>query len=258
MVRTIDDVNTYLIFLLVCCRITGVILFNPITGRKNIPNIVKIGLSMGIAFSAGYELMNVSLVDYTGIELMLSMMKEFVVGFAIAVVMQLFLSIFHIGGQIIDLQAGLSMASMYDPTTNSQISVNGNMMTAVFTLLFFITNSHISLFAITINSFNVVPIGFEPMSAQLGYYIITLFGYIFLFALKLALPIVVIEIIVEVAVGILMRVVPNINVFVVNLQIKLAVGLIVIITIIPALVRYLEKLNMNMLERVQEVLMFMV
>ena len=55
-----------------------------------------------------------------------------------------------------------------------------------------------------------------------------------------------------------MRVVPNINVFVVNLQLKLIVGLIVLLTIIPSLVRYIGKLNMIMMERVQEVLMYFV
>ncbi len=213
---------------------------------------------MGIALSASYELIDVSVVDYTSLELMISMIKEFAVGFALSVVIQLFISIFHMGGQMIDLHAGLAMGSMYDPTTHTQISISGNMITAVFTLLFFVTNSHIALFSIAVNSFNVVPIGLEPINPRIGLYVVELFGYIFAFAVKLALPVIVTEVIVEVAVGILMRVVPNINVFVINLQLKLLVGIIVIISIIPVLVRYLERLNMLMLERLQDVLMFFV
>ncbi|NLP30868.1 MAG: flagellar biosynthetic protein FliR [Clostridiales bacterium] len=254
----IYDINNYLIFFLVSCRITGVIFFNPILGRRNIPGIVKVGIAMGIALNATYELMDVSVVDYTTIEMILSIIKEFAIGFALSVVIQLFISIFHMGGQMIDLHAGLSMGSMYDPTTHTQISISGNLITAVFTLLFFVTNSHIALFSIAVNSFNVVPIGLEPISPRIGLYIVELFGYIFAFAVKLALPVIVTEVIVEVAVGILMRVVPNINVFVINLQLKVLVGIVVIISIIPVLVRYLERLNMIMLERLQDILLFFV
>ena len=237
---------------------TGVIFFNPIFGRRNIPGIVKVGLAMGIALSATYDLLYVSVVDYNAMEMMLSMFKEFAVGFTMGFVVHLFLSIFHIGGGVMDLQMGLSMASLYDPTTNSQISITGNILTAMFTLLFFITNSHMTLLAIAVKSFDAIPIGFEAISPEIGIFIIELFGFILVYAVQLALPVIVTQIIVEVAVGILMRVVPNINVFVVNLQVKLAVGIIVILSIIPVLVKYLEKLNMIMLTNIQDGLAFFI
>jgi flagellar biosynthetic protein FliR len=68
---------------------------------------------------------------------------------------------------------------------------------------------------------------------------------------------IIVEMITEVAVGILMRVVPNINVFVVNLQLKIGIGVIVILTLIPVLVKYMGKLNLLMLERLQEILLFL-
>jgi len=250
------DINDYLIFLFVSCRMTGVIFFNPIFGRRNVPGIVKVGLAMGIAVSATYELLHVSVVDYNAMEMVISMFKEFAVGYTMGFVVQLFLSIFHIGGGVMDLQMGLSMASLYDPTTNSQISITGNILTAMFTLLFFITNSHMTLLAIAVKSFDVIPIGLEAISPEIGIFMIELFGFILVYAVQLALPVIVTQIIVEVAVGILMRVVPNINVFVVNLQVKLAVGIIVILSIIPVLVRYLEKLNMIMLTNIQDGLTF--
>jgi len=232
----------------------GVIFFNPIFGRRNIPSIVKVGLTLGIAFNAVYGLTDVDVVDYTAIDLLISMIKDFAVGFAIGFVIQLFLSIFHLGGEVMDLQMGFSMARMYDPTTNSQISITGNLITIMYTMLFFITNSHITLLAIAVKSFSVIPIGLDGVSSKVGIYFIELFGYILVYAIQLALPIIVTEILTEVAVGILMRVVPNINVFVINLQLKILIGMIVLLTIIPVLVLYLGKLNMIMLERVQDVL----
>jgi flagellar biosynthetic protein FliR len=237
---------------------TGVIFFNPIFGRGSVPAMVKIGLSLGIALNVTYGLTDFYVADYTTIDLLISMIREFAVGYAIGFIMQLFLSIFHIGGELMDLQLGFSMAQMYDPSTNSQVSVTGNVLTIMYVLLFFITNSHLALLAIAARSYHVVPVGLGGISGKIGVYIIELFGYILVYAVQLALPIIITEILTEVAVGILMRVVPNINVFVVNLQLKILVGLVVLMTIIPVLVHYLGKLNMIMLDRMEDVLKYFI
>jgi len=248
--------NQYMVFLFASCRVAGLIFFNPIFGRKSIPNVIKIGLSLVIALNAVSEIGNISVINYTTIELMMALIKEFAVGLAMGFIMNLFLSIFNIGGSLIDTQIGLSMASLYDPSTNANISVTGNLMSTMYIFLFFISNSHLALMNVVINSFQVVPIGLQAISSRVGVYFIELFGYILAYAVQLSMPIVVTEIIVEVAVGILMRLVPNINVFVVNLQIKIIVGFIVILTIIPALAQYMTKLNMIMMERMTQVLTF--
>lgn len=218
--------------------------------------MVKIGLCLGIAFNASYALTGTVVANYTAIDMLISLIKEFAIGFSLGFIILMFLSIFHLGGELIDLQMGISMALMYDPTSNSQISISGNLLTIMYTLLFFITNSHLALFAIAVKSFQVVPIGLEGVSNKIGLYMIELFGYILVYAVQLALPVIVTEILVEVAVGILMRVVPNINVFVVNLQLKLMVGLLVLLTIIPVLVHFMEKLNSVMLNRMEDVLAY--
>ncbi|MGV8906006.1 MAG: flagellar biosynthetic protein FliR [Acetobacterium sp.] len=250
------DMNQYMVFLFASCRVGGMILFNPIFGRKSIPNILKIGLSLAIALNAVYEIGNISVINYTTIELMMALVKEFGVGLVIGFIMHLFMAIFHIGGSLIDLQIGLSMASLFDPATNATISVTGNLLSTMYIFLFFISNSHLALINVVIKSFQVVPIGLQAISSRVGVYFIELFGYILAYSVQLAMPIVVTEIIVEVAVGILMRLVPSINVFVVNLQIKILVGFIVILTIIPALTQYMTKMNMIMMERITQVLTF--
>lgn len=237
---------------------TGVIFFNPIFGRGSVPALVKIGLSLGIALNVAYGLTEIYVADYTTIDLLIAMLREFAVGYAMGFIVQLFLSVFHIGGELMDLQLGFSMAQMYDPSTNSQVSVTGNLLTIMYVLLFFITNSHLSLLAIAAKSYSVVPVGLGGVSAKIGVYMIELFGYILVYSLQLALPVIVTEILVEVAVGILMRVVPNINVFVVNIQLKVLVGLIVLLTIIPMLVRFLSKLNLIMLDRLEIVLRYFI
>ena len=73
----LNDVNTWYIFLFVGCRMTGVIFFNPIFGRSSVPALVKIGLSLGIALNVTYGLADINVADYTTIDLLLSMLREF-------------------------------------------------------------------------------------------------------------------------------------------------------------------------------------
>jgi flagellar biosynthetic protein FliR len=254
----LNDLNTWYLFLFAGCRMTGVIFLNPIFGRGSVPALVKIGLSLGIALHVVNSLAGNDVSDYTTIDLLISMLREFAVGFAMGFIMQLFLAVFHIGGELMDLQLGISMAQMYDPATNSQVSVTGNLITAMYVMLFFITNSHITMLAVAVKSYAVVPVGLGGISGKIGIYVIELFGFILVYALQLALPIIVTEILAEVGVGILMRVVPNINVFVVNIQLKVLVGLVVLLSIIPVLVRFLGKLNQIMLDRMQDVLAYFI
>ncbi len=234
------------------------IFFNPVFGRSSVPTLVKIGLSLGLALNITHGLADFQVADYTTIDLLISMVREFAVGYAIGFIMQMFLAVFHIGGELTDLQLGFSMAQMYDPSTNSQVSVTGNLLTIMYVLLFFITNSHLSLLAIATKSYLVIPVGLGGVSSKIGIYMIEVFGYILVYAVQLALPIIVTEILAEVAVGILMRVVPNINVFIVNMQLKILIGLIVLVTMIPMLVRFLGKINMIMLDRMEDVLKYFI
>lgn len=252
------DMNQYLIFLLASCRVAGVIFFNPIFGRKGVPNIMKVGLSLVIALYSVYSVGNLQVINYSTIEFMGAMLQGFVIGFVIGFIMQLFLSVFQLGGELIDMQIGLSMASMYDPSTKANITVTGNIFTAMYVLIFFISNAHLALITVVIKSFQMIPLGFGTVSDRVGVYFIELMYYIFLYALQVAIPIIVTEIIAEFAVGILMRLVPNVNVFVVNLQIKIFIGLIVIFTIIPTLANFMTQMNMLMMEKINQVLTFFI
>jgi flagellar biosynthetic protein FliR len=252
------DLNDLLLLLFSACRMFGVIFMNPVFGRQTLPSVAKVGLSLGVAMFAAQDLAGTDVTDYTGVDMMISMVKEFAVGFTIGFVMTMFFGVFHIGGQIIDFQMGLAMATMFDPTSNSQITITGNLMTIFYTILFFVTNSHLNLLAIAVHSYRVAPLGLETLDGAIGVYVAELFAYIFIYAVQLALPWIVTIMVVEVAVGIMMKVVPNINVFVVNIQMKVVCGLVVLVTIIPILVRFMTQINGLMMTRLEEALTHLV
>ncbi len=252
-----NDLNNLYFFLMIMLRVAGMIFTNPILGRRNIPATVKVGLTMGIAYGSMAGLPAPDFSAASSIDLTLMAGREFLIGFALGLVIQLFMSVFQLGGELIDLQMGISMATMYDPSSSSQISITGNLNILMYTMLFFITDSHLALLRVTISSFEVVPMGLEAVTGRMAIRFIEVFGYILVYALQVALPFIITEILVEVAVAILMRFVPNINVFVVNLQIKLLVGMSVILTIVPVLVRFMTRINSLMLESLQDILRYL-
>ena len=250
------DMNLYLIFLLASCRAAGVIFFNPIFGRGSVPNVLKIGLSLVLAMYSVYQIGNTQVIDYSIIEFVGAMLQGFAIGLLIGFIMQFFLSAFQISGELIDMQIGLSMASMYDPSTKANITWTGNMFGAMYVLLFFVSDCHIALFNVVIKSYQVIPVGLGTIDPHVGVFFVELISYIFLYALQVAMPIVVVELIAEFAVGIMMRLVPNISVFVINLQLKIIIGMIIILTIIPTLAGFMTRINMIMMEKITQMLSF--
>jgi flagellar biosynthetic protein FliR len=248
------SLNQIFLFLLAGSRITGMIIFNPILGRKSVPYVIQFGFAMAISLFAINYMGDINVMDLTTIEYIMMLLQGFAIGFVIGFITQMFLSVFQITGQMIDMQIGLSMASMYDPSTNINATVTGNLLTAMYAMLFFVSNTHLALINVMVQSFQIAPVGTSVITGQVGVFIIELMTSIFLYAIQLAIPLIITELIVEFAVGILMRLVPNINVFVVNLQVKIIVGVIVIITIIPSIGDYMLKMNSLMMEKISQAL----
>lgn len=253
------DFNTIIIFLMATCRTSGCIFFNPIFGRTTVPNVIKVGMAvvLGIYITALMQNSGINVEDLTTLEFVLSMAKEFAIGFTLGYIMRAFLAILTLAGYVIDMQAGYSMATLYDASTNAQISITGNLMTIMYTLLFFVTNSHANLAALVVKTYDVIPVGMVGINREVGIYAIQMFGLMLIYAFQLTIPFIVLEIFTEVAVGMMMKMVPNINVFVVNIHLKMLVGLILLITIIPALGIFMTKLNTIMFERMTESLNYL-
>lgn len=233
------------------CRTTGCIFFNPIFGRSSVPSAIKVGLSICLGWFAMNTISGIYIEDLTTMAFVVSIAKEFAIGYALGYIMRAFLGIFSLSGYIIDMQAGYSMATLYDASSNAQISVTGNLMTIMYSLLFFVTNSHMNLVALIVKTYDLLPIGMVGINKEIGVYMIQIFGYMLVYAMQLAIPFVVLELLTEVAVGLLMKMVPNINVFVVNIHLKMMVGLIILITIMPALTQFMIRINLIMFERME-------
>lgn len=238
----------YIAFLLLFVRMMGMLVFSPLFGRKNVPVIIKIGLAFFITMILLGIIPDTSAIVIDNmLTFLLVSIKELFIGFLVGFIMQMFLSVLQLAGEFIDLQLGVGMAQVYDPgSKTSSMPLTGSMLNLFYTVIFFVSNGHLTLIKIISSSLSIIPLGTLQMNADCGQYLVLFFGSILVLALKLALPIVALEIVTELGLGVLMRTVPQINVFVVGLQLKLLVGLVMIAIVLPGFFNYFDYLTNNM------------
>jgi len=226
----------------VMMRMMGMVLFNPLVGRNNIPIVYRIGLVMILTFLV-FEYVPVGQVYYqTVVGTVTALLLELLVGYFLGYLVYCILTVFSVGGELIDMQLGLSMAQMYDSSSNVNMSLVGTIYNLLFMLCFFAVDGHLTLIQLMIQSYTVVPVGQVVLNSQLAIYCVEFFGAILTLAVKLAIPVVSIQLITEVAVGILMKAIPQINVFVLNIQLKLIIGFFIIFAMVPNYADYIQKL----------------
>ena len=243
--------DNFMLYLMVVTRVSGAILFNPLFGRRNVPAIVKIGLSLLIA-ALITPVLRVPLPVYpTTISMMIAFLKEMAVGYVTGYLMWMFTSWVLMAGELVDMQLGLSMGRIFDPNSNTSMSLSGTAFNTMLTLIFFVSNGHLTLIRILANSCHIFTPGTEFLNAQAGSYLALMLGEMIVLALKLAMPVVATELLSEAGMGVLMKIVPQVNVFAVSLQVKIAVGLIVIIVALPAMSRLMDSTLVQMYDTIQ-------
>lgn len=243
--------------LLIFARVLGIFSFNPIFSRRNTPTVVKAGASIALAVVIGMSMtgLHVEAVNYSSLgPFVFAILLESFVGFVLGFITQLFLSTMLVAGDVMDTQSGLGMAKIYDPSSGVQMPLFGSVTTYMFILYFFVTNAHLSYIKIFALSFEVIPLGVGSINTDVGMIIVEYFAVVLTLAMKLAMPMIVAQLVLEISVGILMKAVPQIQVMVVNMQLKMMFGVILMFSLAIPLSNYLEKYMGTMLETLEGIL----
>jgi len=240
----VDNLNAYM---LVFCRIGGMIFFNPLLSRKNIPSQFRIALVLGITV-----LLTPGLDDFAAgqlnhmLSMLMAMIKELMIGVAFGFVFQIFYYLLFTVGDVVDMGFGLSMAKAFDPGTNLQVSVSGNIFQLIFILYFFSVNGHLLLIKIMADSYGIVSMGAVSFGAEVGTFVLTAFVDVFSLAMRLALPFIAASFVLEIAMGILMKLIPQINVFSIHFQIKILFGLMLLFLFAVPITEFIDSYIYNM------------
>ena len=241
-------------FLLILARMSGFILFNPIFGRQNIPAFVKSGVILLLTVTVFFMTDQTAAVPGSTLALMVRLALEMLMGYFVGLVIQLFLYIPSLGGELIDIQMGMSMGRTYDPSSQASTTVTASLLSAMAMLLFFAANGHYTLLRIMMSSGNLVPYGQAAFGQDLYWSIAELFIECTVMAIKLCMPILGAELLGQVGMGILMKVIPQINVFAINIELKVIIGFGLLLALLAPISEYLLRAESQMLASIQQML----
>lgn len=220
----------FILFTLIIMRMSGAIALNPFLGRTNVPSFAKAAfifvLSLLLYLGVGGQLQQepASMLQY-GVMLL----GEVLFGFTLGFVMELAVLVVRFASAAMDFVMGLNMAQIYDPQYNTQMTITSGMYYAFLVMLFFAIDGHLSLIGLFYSSSRLVPFGMVSIGSELTGAILDIFCQSMVMGLQFAFPVIAMELVAEVAVGILMRIIPQINVFVVNFQVKIIVGMLMLV-----------------------------
>ncbi len=228
--------NSVELFLLIFVRMTGLFVIAPIFGR-NMPTYIKIGIALTSAILMASVVKVDHVIEINGYLLYaFYIIKEFIVGLVIGFVAYAFFTSIYIAGQIIDMQIGFGMVNVFDPITNIQVPITANLYYMVAMLIFLATNGHHILLKALYQSFRLIPIASAGMGPNMKDNIIEVFRQMFSIGFKIAAPILAAILIADVVLGIISKTIPQMNVFVLGMPLKILVGLILIMITIPAFI----------------------
>ena len=233
MVELNFSLINYEYILLILVRIASFVYIAPFFSEKGVPAQTKIGLSFFTALIL-YQVVPQPELEYAGvIGFAIAVLKEGITGLLIGFAAYICNSIVVFAGNIIDMDIGLSMAQAFNPDMNLQMTATGNLYFYLIFAFMLASNVHHYILEAICDSFYVIPIGgvifeWDSLVLSMTTYMIDLF----VIAFRIFLPIFAVIMIMNVVLGIMAKVAPQMNMFSVGIQLKVLVGYTVLFLVI--------------------------
>lgn len=233
-------------FLLVLVRIASFLYTAPIFSMtRTVPNKVKIGFAVMISFLL-FPIVPMDNVHYDSvIQYAAVVIKETTVGLLIGYMSNICLNILVFAGRIIDMEIGFAMVTLFDPSTNEQASITGTIYNYFVMLLLIISNMYQYIIKAAVDSYTVIPIG------GLNLHVTSLYNvflqYVtdcFVIGFRIVLPFFTVTLILNIILGILAKIAPQMNMFVIGLQLKVFAGIFVMFLtamLLPSVANFIFK-----------------
>lgn len=235
-----DLLQTWIIALLwPLTRVLGVIAVAPIFSHSAIPNQVKLGLGIMLTLIIVPTLPPLPQFEIFSFQGLLVLVQQLIIGLAIGFSMRLVFAAVDLAGQLIGMSMGIGFASFFDPQTRGQSTALNQFLVLLAMLVFLSLDGHLLIVTAVANSFITMPIalggsGIDPMK-------IVMWGEtIFSVGLLLALPAVAALLITNMALGILTKTAPQLNLFGIGFPITLSIGFLVLAISLPGMLKPIE------------------
>lgn len=212
-------------FMLIFFRVASVLWMIPLLSSRYVSVIFKAGLSLLISF------LLYGVVDVAGNFLadpfvfLLLIAKEVFIGMSIGFVVRIIFSSITVAGDVMSLQTGFTFARFVDPFTMAQVSVLEQVKYLLAVMIFFAVDAHYIVFKALSTSFRELPIGSVSLKEPLFYYIVSATARVFSVGFKIGSPVIITLFLAELALGMLSRMIPQVNIFIEGVPVKILIGI---------------------------------
>jgi len=216
-------------------RILGLVASAPLFGNAGVPMSIKVALGVLLASVIAPTVPEIPAVDPGSWAGILILVKELLIGLAMGFAMRVVFAAIEYAGEVASMSMGLGFAVFFDPNSHGRSSAVGQFLTLVATMAFLAVNAHLVLLAALAESFHALPISATPFSGNAPLELARWGSKIFSTGLQLSLPIVAALLITNVALGILTRAAPQLNIFGIGFPVTLGVGFLTLSLALPYL-----------------------
>ena len=216
-------------------RVLAVFTAAPVLSSRAFPTRAKIGLSFLVALAMQASLPESQVISFNDPQALAVVIQQVLIGLSIGFAVRVVFSAVELAGEVVGFQMGLNFAAFFDPSMNTQSSAVARFFSQMASLLFVVMNGHLLVLMAVTKSFDAFPVSPHFLDALAAMQLQRLGAELFASALWIALPMVGILIFTNMALGIISRVAPQMNIFAIGFPITLVVGIVGIAVTLPML-----------------------
>ncbi len=246
-------INSWIISLLwPLSRVLGVMATAPILGERSIPMRIKLGIGLVLTFVIIPTIPAIPTFEIFSLKGLLILIQQVIIGLAMGFCVRLVFVSVGIGGQLIGMSMGLGFATFFDPQTQGQNTAISQFLTMLLMLIFLSLDGHLMMVTALANSFVTMPIavdgpGISPLK------IVDWGATIFSTGLLLALPAVTALLVTNMALGILTRTAPQLNLFGIGFPLTLSIGFLVLALALQSMLLPMKQMVQDSIEYMQDI-----
>ncbi len=214
-------------------RILALFSVAPVFSQRAVPMRYKVGMALVVALGAQASFMDQPVIAVNAPQAVAVAIQQVGIGLAVGFTARLIIAALEMAGEAIGLQMGLNFASFFDPVSGGQLSAVSRFLVQTFTLFFVVVNGHIFVLLAVIKSFQTFPVDGSFIEAVAQMRLHELGSALFASALWLALPMMALLLFVNLTMGVITRIAPQMNIFAVGFPITLTLGMLGITATLP-------------------------
>ncbi len=226
-------------------RILAVVMTAPVFSNVALTTQIRLILGLAISFALAPALPAMPAIPVDSWQGLLVLVQQILIGVVIGFTLSIVFAVVDLAGQLIGLQMGLGFASFYDPQSAAQTPVLSEFLGLLATLIFLALNGHLLTLAALAESFRLLPVGGGPFAAKGFVAVLTWSATLFSTGVLLALPLIAALLVANIALGVLARIAPQLNIFAVGFPVTIVAGFMVLTLSMPYFGAALERLYDN-------------